>query len=319
MNYITRFALMIIVFITINSCKKKDNAISTSTNMTYLSLEDFHKKEGAPIQTFVIDAAAGGSYTSPQGTKVTIPPNTFFYYNSQPVVGEVTIKFRDVYKRSDMLLTGLSTSTGMDNDVMLVSGGMFYIKATQNGEALTKNFSPTITVEMPRTQDTIDMSPLVGIDTVINNENWMFWVSDPFVDSFQTATSYIYQLYNYDFGVLTDSGSWCNSDNSSYFDAYPQTPLHVNVEQSDTNDTEVYLFFTTVNSMVHVYQIWTPGFFPYDYAPLGFQCIIVAVQVKNEKLYASFQPFVIGSDTSVTLFPQQTTIAAFEAQLDALQ
>ena len=75
--------------------------------------------------------------------------------------------------------------------------------------------------------------------------------------------------------------------------------------------------FTNVNSLVHVYNGGGSDF-PYNYAPIGLQCTIMAIGAKDEKLYSSFTPITISAGQTVNFTLSETTDAAFKTQLNAL-
>ena len=122
----------------------------------------------------------------------------------------------------------------------------------------------------------------------------------------------------YSFSSSNISGTWCNSDNSDYFSNYSQTnlTLHANDNPSDFN-TDIFLVFKNVNSMVHVYKTTTTDFI-YNFAPKGLECTMVAVGVKNNKLYSSFIPITIGSNQTVNFSLSVTTTDDFKKALKAL-
>ncbi len=98
-------------------------------------------------------------------------------------------------------------------------------------------------------------------------------------DSLQViASQYVFSLYRFKNPI--EEGSWCNSDNSTYFKAYTQTKLTL-IPKDDINTykTEVFLVFKNLASMVHVYSYGTN--FPYNYAPVGLQCTLVALGIKD--------------------------------------
>jgi hypothetical protein len=68
--------------------------------------------------------------------------------------------------------------------------------------------------------------------------------------------------------------------------------------------------------MVHVYKEGTA--FKYNYAPQGSQCTMVAVGVKDGKLYSSFRPVSITGNLTMDFALSETTIDDFKTQLNAL-
>jgi hypothetical protein len=264
------------------------------------------------MQTYTVDGSTGGSFISPQGTTVTIPANAFLTQASVPVTGNITIQFKDIYTKSDMLLSDKATMTTAGNP--LKSGGEFFIKAIANNSALKLASGKKITVNQPASLtgglDTINKQlPFIGKDTATTG-----WITAAQDSVNHLAGGYIFSLYN--FNTPVDSGSWCNSDNASYFSTYTQTTL--TLIPNNYVGIQVFLIFKNISSMVHVYYDPISFNFPYNYAPLGLQCTLVAVGVKNGALYSSFVPITIGSNQSVNFSLSQTTTTSFINQLKAL-
>ncbi|MCD6066329.1 MAG: hypothetical protein K0S33_1155 [Bacteroidetes bacterium] len=325
---ISKTITLVIAIIAISSCKKDPKGASMNT---YPSLAYFFAQYAPVMQTYTISGTTGGSFTSPQGTTVVIPANAFSDPSGAPVLGNVTIHFKDIYKKSDMLFAGMPTM--MYNKRPLKSGGEFFIKATANSLALTLTPGKKITINQP-------VSLTGGIDPPNPQLPFVFndsiplgftpggpigpagpggfasgWILSPADSVITSANNYIFSLYQ--FSMPADSGTWCNSDNNSYFSAYPQTTLTLIPDEPISEyHTSVYLIFTNISSMVHVYDNGTN--FPYQYAPQGLQCTIVAVGTKEGKLYSSFIPVSIGPNHSQHFSMHLTNSAEFADQLDAL-
>ena len=300
-------------------CKKKDdttiaNPTPPAAEDNYTSMAQFHSINGVQMQTHIVDAVAGGSFTTPQGTLVSIPANAFKTQGGLPVTGLVTIQFKDIYKKSDMLLSDKGTQywTG----IPLKSGGEFFIKAMQANVPVKLVTGEKISVTQPLNGLAVDtaMKPMVipGIDN-----SWAPPTSDSLTpyDSINIfANTYVFSLYS--FNNPLDSGTWCNSDNPNAFTSYPQTTLTLHgLNSVNLYSTEVYLLFNNLNCMIHVYGGIN---FPYYYAPLGVQCTAVAVGVSNGKLFSSFVPITITSNLTVNFTLSQTTATDFKAALAAL-
>jgi hypothetical protein len=315
---------MIAFVITIIACNKSKNDDSSvpiaAAPDNYSSMQDFYNVNGVRIQTFNIDGTTGGNFTTPQGTKVTIPPNAFVTLSNASVTGSVKIEFKDVYKKSDMLLSQISTATFYGTP--LKSGGMFFIKASQSNVAVKLATNKSITVEQPfaavgAVEDSA-MKPFAKNDSAQWMGNGSIWGLS-YVDSLKVSTSnYVFSLYQ--FQSPEDSGSWSNSDNGAFFSAFPQTVLTLYPNDNpDTFQTDVFLVFKNENSMVHVYRYYLPpAKFPYSYAPLGLQCIVVAIGVRDSALYSSFTPITISTNQSLYFTLTKTTTQDFKDQLKAL-
>jgi len=308
------FACLCALSILILSCKKKSDTPVTSA--TYSSLADFYAKNGVQSQFFNVDAVAGGSFTTPQGTKVTISPNSFVDLSNNPVSGTVRIEFKDIYKKSDMLMTDIPPMLG--NGAPLVSGGEFFIRAQQTNSAdslflnLAKNKFIVVQQPLNGKPDTA-MKPFVLVPDSTAAQIWQARQMDTVSE---LSNGYVFALYN--FSSPVGKGTWCNSDNSTYFSAYKNTTLTLIPDFTESDySADVFLIFKGLNSMVHIYYDGVSQF-PYYYAPIGLSCTVVVVGTKNNNLYGSFTPITISANQTVNIPISQITTADFKNKLTAL-
>lgn len=315
LNLLIVALLMITIYV---GCKKKEDAVTTVPPTTaadnYASMAAFHAQNGVPMQTFTINAVTGGSFTTPQRTVVTIPANAFQTQAGGAVTGNVLIQFKDIYKKSDMLLSDKTTPyfTG----IPMKSGGEFFIKAMQANVPVIMATGKKISVSQPISQTGVLDTAMAAMqikDTASSTQP--VWVLSPTDSINQYLTNYMYSFYS--FTSPLDTRKWSNSDDCSFFSTYTQTTLtmHSTDIVSDYN-TEIYLFFTGVNSTVHVYSYGNN--FPYSYAPVGLQCTAIAIGVKNGKLYSSFTPITITNNLTVNFTLSETTTADFKTRLNTL-
>jgi hypothetical protein len=303
MKNILKFAVIITV-VTISACRKDKTSLGPGP-VTYSSLEDFHQKNGVKKQEFTINASGGGTYTSPQGTLITIPQNAFTDMSGNLISGNVTIEFKDIYKKSDMLLSdvGTTTTTGQ----LLKSGGEFWINANQNGISLSLASGKKIIVEQPVTLTGNAPDSAMGAFNLITDSTQQGWAPSP-VDTLNLSpSSYIYYFYSL--------GSWSNSDNPSFFNSYSQTNLTLLNNNADGGD--VYLIFQGVNSMVHVYASGASTH-TYNYAPVGLTCTAVIINIKNNRLYAAFVPITVGNNQTYNYTTAAMSTDEFKHHLWAL-
>ncbi len=315
LNLLIVALLMITIYA---GCKKNDAATSTPAAITasdnYASMAAFHAQNGVPMQTFTINAVTGGSFTTPQGTIVTIPANAFQTQAGGAVTGNVLIQFKDIYKKSDMLLS--DKATRYFSGIPLKSGGEFFIKAMQANVPVMMANNKKISIKQPLNGIALDtamaaMSPTVPLTDTIGS-----WSNNYYDTVLNNTNSYIFSLYKYNTPI--DSGSWCNSDNPNYFAGVVQTTLTLNPTDPNWSNyyTQVYLMFTGINSMVHVYN--NGNTFPYYYAPLTAQCTLVAIGISGGKLYSSFTPITITNNLTVNFTLSETTTADFKTRLNTL-
>ncbi len=309
--------LCIIVFA---SCQKSLTVdITAGTKLS--STEAFLKKYEAPLQTYSINSATGGSFTTAQGTKVIVPSNAFVKLaDNSPVSGNITIKFRDIYKKSDMLLSRMPTTTA--DRQLLKSGGEFFIKASLNDVPLQLAPGKIIDVEQPVEltgelddgQMAFAIADTVSLDSAIVPNN-AGWVQTNWGSVGSSSLNYIYSLYQ--FSSSPDSGTWCNSDNPYYFGNISQTRLTLKpTVDASQYYMDVFLLLKNVAAMVHVY--WDGNAYQYDYAPAGFDCTMVAIAVKDGKLYSSFKPITITQNLTVDFTIEETTENELLTQIKAL-
>ena len=320
------FIIAIALFLILTACKKdsKTTTVPPPTNSTdnYSSVKAFFAANGAAMQTYTVNAITGGSFISPQGTTVTIPPNAFITIANAPVTGNVTIQFKDIYKKSDMLLSNMPTQL-LQGDP-LKSGGEFYIKALSNNSAIKLASGKKIAVSQPASLtgglDTINaMQPFIQTPFFLCPAQcpptYAWDTSNTGIVSYYNTIGYVFNLYQ--FHAPVDSGTWANSDNATFFSAYQQTQLNIVANDSvNKYGTYVFLLFKNLTSMVHVYNYYE--MFPYSYAPIGLQCTVVAVGVKNGTLYSAFVPITISANQTIHFTLSPTTTSAFTTQVKTL-
>lgn len=114
------------------------------------------------LDEYCIDPNKDTTLILEQGTIITIKANTFDVRS-----GCVTIKTKEVYKNSEMILENLSTSS---NGAQLETGGMIYVEANDgNGRELKAQKS--LTFLMPTTNPQDDMGLFYG-DMHDDGVNW---------------------------------------------------------------------------------------------------------------------------------------------------
>lgn len=328
MKLINKNYLLALVAISVGvlACKKdSDDYIPppTQTKVTYRSLEEFYAANQVKAEVFTFNGTQGGTFTTAKGTKVVVKPNSFIDEYGNPVTGSVKLTFKDLYTKSDMLFSGISTVT---NNGMLKSAGEFFIKAETGNKALLLAKDSPIEVIQPAINGDLDpdMEPFVFRDTIQDSippdSFGTGWVPDPNTKLTSEAGHYIFTLYQ--FKTPAGNGTWCNSDNQRYFQAYQQTKLTIVPDaDQDPKDyhTDVFLIFKGINSMVHVYKDYgTPVTFPFYYAPVGLECTVVALGAKDEKLYSAFVPITITNGKNVTITLKETTSDEFKTKLTSL-
>ena len=96
-------------------------------------------------QHFVINNFRDTNLLCTGGTMVYIPANVFVS-TSNAVASEITIEIKEFYSYQDIIGNKLSTTS---NGQQLISGGMLYITAKQNGKELKLAETKKMTIKMP--------------------------------------------------------------------------------------------------------------------------------------------------------------------------
>ncbi len=241
--------ILMAALIAIVGCKK-DSTTSPSTTTTnsntdnYSSMASFFAQNGVAMQTYTITGSAGGSFTTLQGTQVTIPPNVFYNNSLQVIKGTVTIYFKDIYQKSDMLLSDMPTN--MSSGFPLKSGGEFFIKATSGGVPVSEYLAGVITIKQPISIKTPIDSNMGAFSLLSNQFDMVGWQLNDSIGRVEySGADYVFSLYQ--FNSPEDSGSWCNSDNEDYFLGYNQTKLVLTeTDNPATYNTFVFLILAVL-------------------------------------------------------------------------
>lgn len=105
-------------------------------------------------QSYSIDPTQANRLYAQKGTMLLIPANSFVLPNGQPLSAkEVTIGIEEDYSLADMLLAGLTTSSGSKP---LITAGMINLKATAQGQELKLAPGVNINIGMPIQGNTFD-------------------------------------------------------------------------------------------------------------------------------------------------------------------
>jgi hypothetical protein len=94
------------------------------------------------------------------GTILSIYKNSFVDKSGTPVKGSISFELKEALTTADILLAGLTTTS---NGKPLETGGMIYINATANGEAVSIASDKYIGVSIPATSIRKDMQIFTGV------------------------------------------------------------------------------------------------------------------------------------------------------------
>lgn len=282
------------------SCKKErlDPAPASAINTP---ISNFFVKNGVSAQTFTINSTAYQTITGSAGTFIYINPNSFVTQSNQPVSGNVTIKLKEVYTKKDMILTGMIPMAG---SLPLVSGGEFFIQATQNGEILKLSGSGSVQVSVPTgvTPSNL-MNEFYADDLTITDSTGWSTNNDSIIviqDSTGNGTGNYYYFE-------IDSMDWINCD---YFwnDPAPKTNISVNAG-SEYNGTNCVVFMS-IDGQNTIGQLYynNPSYTANGW-PTGKAVTFIAISEINGQYYSAFKSALITVNHNETLNLSPTTEA----------
>lgn len=129
-------------------------------------MDEFLKTVGPKKQTFKIQSATGGTFTTAKGRKFTFSSPNLFYYkdNFTQYNGEVTVEIIELKTKADMVFSNASTAEVSGKP--LKSGGMFNINLkTSTGEPLI--YWNLVNVFIPDANPDQQMTGYVGTDSSV--------------------------------------------------------------------------------------------------------------------------------------------------------
>jgi hypothetical protein len=299
-----------------SGCKKEETVnagptpVSTSAQNSVRQWCDQNLANAA--QNFTLNATTGGMITGSGGTRVLFLPGSL-RNNGVPVSGTVEVELVEVLNVADMVMMNKQT-LGNDNGTlkMLSSGGEVKITATQGGQELDIVANGAI-VGFPGRSYNPGMEAFTGTEDEDGNVVWER-TTDPVsivVDTTVVDTAGVdWFWYTWE----TDSLEWLNCD---YFPPGTTTALDVDVPDGyDNSNTMVWLVVPDLNGVLGSYpsglnfMVWQ--------APIGYGAVVVALHEENGSYLSSFTPITVASGMTVPITFSSTTLAQFEADLDAL-
>lgn len=272
-------------------------------------------------QQFQFNAEDGmGVFTSSNG--VTIRVNgSCLTLNNTAITGQVDVSYVELFGKGNMLTTNKPTMGVLPNGdkALLISGGEFYLNATQNGEQL--DLGCPFQLEIPTSLTGGDDYDMVLWDVITDEDGDITWEQDMnpntggendelFLENGQTGGG-VYYTFLGDFG-------WTNID-KFYNDPRPKTTILVDVPDNyDNENSAVYISFDGEdNALAHLdtYNAET-GLFSEHYGqiPIGLECHIIFVTEEGGDWRYAIQEVTIVADDTITFNMGETSIAT-EAQL----
>ena len=319
-NLLSLFALFTMTAILTTSCEPKedndcDNCNEPPTaqqfnNIRTIALENL-------TQTFGFNTADGYiNLTSEQGVQININANCLTY-NGNAITGDVSLEYIELFEKGNMLTTNKPTMGILPNGdkALLVSGGEFFLEATQNGNILDTNCGIQLVIPAGLTGGADqDMSLWNG---EIDNEGNLAW--DEVDDENGEGPIPFVEGNNY-YPVFEGFG-WANVDRF-YSDPRPKTTIQAQAPEGyDNENSSIYLSYdgeapalAQLDTYDNVLNIFSEH---YGQIPIGLECHVIFVTETDGIWRYAIKPTTIVANDIIT-FNLGETIVGTEASLIAL-
>ncbi|MBC3758328.1 hypothetical protein H7U19_07930 [Hyunsoonleella sp. SJ7] len=284
------------------------------------SAEDFNELKDTALenltQNFTFNADDGNiNLTSDKGVEIYINANCLTL-NGNSVTGEVKLEFVELFDKGNMLVTNKPTMGTLPNGdkALLISGGEFYVNATQNGEVLetTCGFQMSIPADLTGGPDNA-MTLWEGIIDANGNLAWD-------EEEENTGQGGVFAEGEQYYGFFQQFG-WSNVDRF-YNDPRPKTIILVDVPDGyDNTNSSVFISYDgedTGLANLDTYDSNT-GMFSEHYGqiPIGLECHIIFATEEGDNWKYAIKAVTIAENGVITITEGEMAIAT-EAQLTVI-
>jgi hypothetical protein len=271
------------------------------------------------IQNFTTTAGTGMvTLTSSHGVQISFNTNNLTK-NGNPVTGAINIKYIELFDKGRMLATNKSTMGVMPNGDknVLISGGQFYIEASQGGVQLVSTGSIQYQVPSSLTDTTIDTGMLFWEGNTTDPEN-LAWVRPAApAGTHGSMVGFNQNSYQVTFGNF----GWTNIDRF-YNDPRPKTTILATVPSGyDNTNSAIYLSVDGEGqnqlAKLDTYNPTTAQFSEhYGQIPIGLQCHLIFATVQNGQWRYAIKS-VTTTANAVYNFTLSETVLGNETQMVA--
>lgn len=311
-----KIGLLIIAMTTFASCDNSDGEdikLSPPTAAAFKSISEKGLKRNT--QNFTMTAGNGVvTLTSAKGVKLYINGDCLTK-NGNPVTGQVDIEFVELFDKGNMLVTNKPTMgiTADGKKNLLISGGEFFIKATQGGVELQTSCYMNMIVPTALTNGFDNLMTLwTG---VIDEDGELAWKDARGADGKGGVQGEGNNYY-----VTFGNFGWTNVDRF-YSDPRPKTTILVDVPEGyDNTNSAVYLSYDGegTNALAKLDTYTAEGLFSEHYGqiPIGLACHIIFATEDNGNWRYAIKGVTTTANAVYTFNLAETTVGT-EAQLVA--
>ncbi|MEL1252909.1 hypothetical protein AAEO57_03915 [Flavobacterium sp. DGU38] len=315
-----KIGLLFLALATFASCDDSDGA---EDKITPPSASEFAAvREDAlagKTQHFTATAGAGTiTITSAKGVKLNINGNCLTK-NGNAVTGTIDIEYVELFDKGSMLVTNKPTMglTADGKKNLLISGGEFFIKATQGGVELQTSCSMSMIVPTTLTGG-LDNAMTLWTGVIDEAEELVWREAKAGADGANGKGGVQGEGNNY--YVTFGNFGWTNVD-KFYSDPRPKTTILVDAPEGyDNNNCAIYLSYDGegTNALAKLDTYTAAGLFSEHYGqiPVGLACHIIFATEDNGQWRYAIKGVTIAADQTYTFTLAETTVGS-EAQLVA--
>ncbi|AUC83210.1 hypothetical protein [Lacinutrix sp. Bg11-31] len=320
-NSKTVFASLFITTLSLfTSCDPSEDVDMESQAKTPPTASEFQSVKNLALanhkQTFQFDGSDGNiTLTSENGVQININTNCLTL-NGNAVTGTIDLEYVELFEKGSMLSTNKPTMGEMPNGdkALLISGGEFFVEATQNGVALGTNCNYQLVVPGSLTGGT---DPAMTLwEGEIAEDDTLTW--DEVDDA--TGQGGVF-AEGADYYSILDGFGWSNIDRF-YSDPRPKTQIKVQAPVGyNYENSAVYLSYDGEDSGLAQLDTYdgTLNLFSEHYGqiPIGLECHLIFVSVEDGDWKYAIKPVTIVDNDIITFTLGETTNGT-EAALTAL-
>lgn len=305
--------LLLISFVSCDTSDGDDIKLLPPTAAAFKSISEKGVKRNT--QNFTMTAGKGiVTLTSAKGVKLYINGDCLTK-NGNPVTGQVDIEYIELFDKGNMLVTNKPTMGIMPDGKknLLISGGEFFIKATQDGVELQTSCLLKMIVPTSLTDGYDNLMTLwTGI---IDEDGELAWKDARGADG-KGGVEGVGANYFVTFGNF----GWTNVDRF-YSDPRPKTTILVDVPEGfDNKNSAVYLSYDGegTNALAKLDTYTAEGLFSEHYGqiPVGLACHIIFVTEDNGNWRYAVKGVTTTANAVYNFTLAETTVGT-EAQLVA--
>jgi hypothetical protein len=300
------------------SCRKDDLVQCAPTATSNLSLQEFIKRNGVPVQTFSLALgpnAGNQTFTTTAGTTITFPGSFFILPNGTAANGMAQVRVREIYSVPDMLLSNMPTQI-VGTRQLLISGGEFSIQVWQNGTRLRlASGSSRVVVNSVAPVGAASGQQLVWQQLANPTPDSAAWSRPGTLDTVRTTTFPNGTAPIYSTPLPLDSVSWWNID--QLWSRYQTASIGTVVVQvpaipaASTGSTQVFIRVAGLNGLARLSPSNTIKTNWIAQLPTGANMVVAVLQSINGQLYFGSQPLT--TQNSLVVAPALTAVSEADA------